>query len=139
MSTTTVKNKIVEKLNDMQTLKAVYAFETQNPDGQYPLATVTVAGGAAEFRAWRTNQRNRSFTVNIFQERMSTGQGSEQAETIIQDVLDEIEPAFDMDTTLSGTCKYAIPIEWVPDYDDREHDVRVLTITIEAVELVSAQ
>lgn len=139
MSTTTVKNAIVNKLNDMQSLKSVSAYADTNQAGNYPMAVVTLGGGQGEFRSTAHNLRERLIEVRVYQEQMSVGQGNEQAESIIADVIDETETAFDMDTTLSGTCKFARPINWTADYEDREHDARILTINIEAVELVSAQ
>lgn len=139
MSIITVKDKIVEKLGDMQTLNAVFGYEATNPQGKYPFASVTLAGGTGEFASTAHNLRTRHVWVRVYQERTEVGQGDEQAETIVANVINEMEQAFDMDTTLSGTCKYAQPIEWEADYVDREHDSRLITVTIEAVELMSAQ
>lgn len=139
MSISTTKQSVINKLNDMQSLKVVYGYSSANPDGKYPMATVTLGSGTGEFRSTAHNLRERIFTVKVYQEKMSTGQGDEQAETIVTNVIDEMETAFDMDTTLSGACKFVRAIDWVADYEDREHDTRVLTINITAVDLVSAQ
>lgn len=135
MGVATVKQAIVNKLGDMMSLKACYGYEATNVNGNYPFATVTLQGGTGEFRSTAHNLRTRLFTVHLYQEKMETGQGDERAESIITDVIDEMETAFDRDTTLSGICKFVQPVEWNAEYEDREHDERLLTITIQAVEL----
>lgn len=135
MSTVAVKQAIVTKLSAMQNLKAVYNYEATNVSGFYPFATVTLAGGTGEFASTAHNLRTRNFTIRVYQEKMETGQGDQNAESIIANVVDEMETAFDADTTLSGICKFARPIEWNADYLDREQDVRILNITIQAIEL----
>ena len=139
MSVTEIRNKLVEKLSNMTTLKASYDWETSNPEGNYPYATVTLDGGESEFASTAHNKRTRQFKIRIYQERSKTGQGPEGAEEISTSVIDELEKAFDMDTTLSGTCKFVYPARWDARYQDRELDVRILQIDIEAIELVTSQ
>jgi hypothetical protein len=139
MSVATIRAKLVSKLSAMQTLKAAYDWETSNSEGNYPYATVTLDGGESEFASTAHNKRTRQFRIKVYQERSKTGQGPENAESISVGVIDELEKAFDMDTTLSGTCKYVYPVKWDARYQDRELDVRILQIDIEAIELVSSQ
>jgi len=138
MSLTTVKTALLAKLNDMRNLKAALAFETSNPSGNYPYATLTLREGTGEFRSTAHNLRTRGFWLRVYQERTKGGQGPEQAETIATNVMDELEQALDADTTLSGTCKFVIPAGWVAEYVDREVDTRVLTARIDAIELVAS-
>lgn len=138
MSLTTVKTAITNKLSDMQSLKQVYQYETSNSEGNYPFATIKIFSGEAEFRSTAHNLRTYSFVVNVYQEMAKQGQGPEQAESIMTSVIDEMEIAFDMDTTLSGVVKYAQPVRWTADYEDRELDTRLGTIIIEALDLVSS-
>lgn len=139
MSVENTRAKILEKLNDMQKLKAAYNWETSNVSGNYPYATLTLREGHGEYGSSSHNLRMRGFRVRIYQERSKTGQGPQTAEEIATKVLDEIETAFDMDTTLSGAVKYTLPASWVAEYVDRELDTRVLTINLDAYELVSSQ
>jgi hypothetical protein len=139
MSVDTIRTKIVQKLSEMNSIEAAFNWETSNPSGHYPYATVTLAGGTGEFRSSATNLRQRNFSVKIYQERSKIGQGPEAAEDIVTNVIDELEKSFDMDTTLSGTCKYVMPVKWDAKYQDRETDTRLLDIDIEAVELVNSQ
>lgn len=132
------RTKIEEKLNDMQTLKTVYDFDSANPNGQYPLATMAVESGEAEFLSTQHFLRSHRFKIRVFQERTNVGQGVETAENISMDVLEEMLNAFDMDTTLSGVAKYVRPIEYNTDYEDREHATRVLEVVLEAVEVVQS-
>ncbi len=138
MTVTNVRTKLLTKLNEMQSLKAVYDWETSNPSGNYPFATLTLREGEGEFASTAHNLRRRSFRLRIYQERSKAGQGSEKAEDISTDVLDELERALDMDTTLSGTVKWVRPVNWEADYVDREHDSRLLTINIDAMEIVNS-
>lgn len=134
-----IRSKIETKLNEMQTLKTVYDFDSANPDGEYPLATMTITDGESEFISTAHNMRSHRFSIRVFQERTEVGQGVESAENISVDVLEEILNAFDMDTTLSGTVKYVAPAEYSTDYEDREHATRVLEVVLEAVEVVQSQ
>lgn len=139
MSASTIRSKLKTKLGQMRTIKAAYDWETSNPDGNYPFATVTLKNGTGEFRSTAHNLRRQVFRIRIYQERTQIGQGPESAENIVASVLDELTTACDMDTTLSGTCKYVTPVRWDAGYQDRDHDTRILEIDVEAVELVSSQ
>lgn len=138
MSVSNIRSKILTKLNEMNSLKAAFDYETSNPDGKYPFATLTLRTGRAEFRSTQHNQRSRFFNVRLYQERTAVGQGPNNAEDIATAVIDELETAFDMDTTLSGTCKYVQPVEWNAGYIDRETDIRLLEIVLEAIEIVQS-
>lgn len=136
MSVNTVKNKIVEKLEAMQTLKAVYDYPASNETGKYPYATVTLRRSDGEIRSTAHNLRTRSYWVRIYQEMTKIGQGVDDAERIVVSVIDELEKAFDMDTTLSGTVHWCEPVSWTASYRNREVDARILEIQIDAKELV---
>ena len=138
MSVVAIKNQLLTSLNALQTLKAAYPYETANPNGNYPFATLTLDRGEGRFRSTAHNERTRTFNIRIFQEQMKTGQGTANAESIAVSIIDELEQHLDMNTTLSGTCKYAQPISWKAKYEDREHDTRVLDITVEAYEIVNS-
>jgi hypothetical protein len=138
MSVNLIRSKILTKLNEMGSLKVAFDYETSNPDGKYPFASLTLRQGRSEFRSTQHNQRNRFFNVRIFQERTAAGQGPNNAEDIATQVIDEMETAFDMDTTLSGTCKYVQPIEWNAGYIDRETDTRILEVVLQAIEIVQS-
>lgn len=138
MSVKTIKDKLIEKLEDMQHIKGVYSWETSNPDGKYPLATLTIADGEGEFASTAHNFRRRGYRLMLYQEQMKSNQGPENAEAISVKVLDELEEALDMDTTLSGTCKYVQPARWRGMYRDRDVDTRVLEVLIDAFEVVDS-
>lgn len=139
MSLTSVKAAIITKLNDMGSLKSVYGYETTSPSGYYPYAAVTLREGDGKFGSTDHNVRRQGFWIRVYQEQSKTGQGIQTAETIATSVVDELQIAFDMDTTLSGTCKYIKPLSFNASYIDREFDVRILEIQLDAVEVVSAQ
>jgi len=139
MSVSAIRSKLLTKLREMQTLKAAYDWETSNPEGKYPFATLTLRDGEGSFESTFHNLRRRGFRVRIYQERSKTGQGPENAENIATNIIDELEKALDMDTTLSGACKYVTPISWTASYVDRELDTRILEINLNAYELVSSK
>lgn len=135
MSIVTVKAKLLTKLNEMQSLKGAFEWETSNSDGKYPYATVTIRDGEGEFRSTAHNIRRRGFRIKVYQELTKIGQGPQMAESIATSVIDELESALDMDTTLSGTVKYVEPPAWRAMYIDRELDTRVLEMDVNAYEL----
>lgn len=138
MSVVNIKNGIITALNAMGSLKVVYAFESGNPSGQYPMATVTVREGTGEFRTTAHNLRKHGFWIRVYQEQAKIGQGISAAETITVSVLDEMFAHFDRVTTLSGLCKYVTPVSWNARMIDREHDVRLLEIQLDAWEIVTS-
>ena len=138
MSVVAIRTKLLAKLNEMQSLKIAFEYEASNPDGKYPFATLTLRAGEGDFRSTAHNLRMRSFWVRLYQERTKVGQGSEAAERIVAEVIDELEKAFDMDTTLSGTCKYVTPVEWDASYVVRGENARLLQIQVNATDLVSS-
>jgi hypothetical protein len=71
----------------------------------------------------------------VYQEMAKAGQGPQMAESIATAVIDELETALDMDTTLSGSVKYVKPPTWRAMYVDREFDTRVLEMDVDVFEL----
>ncbi len=139
MSVISLRAKILQKLGEMQTLKATYDWETSNSGGNYPYATLTLRYGTGQFRSTADNLRRRGFRIRVYQEKSKAGQAPEDSETIVSNIIDELEIAFDMDTTLSGTCKYVTPVGFDASYIDRDLDVRVLEVHLDAYELVLSQ
>lgn len=135
MSVVTVKEKLLTKLNEMQTLKGAFPWETSNPNGKYPYASITIRDGDGEYGSSVHNLRRRGFRIRVYQELTKIGQGPQMAEAIATNVIDELESAIDMDTTLSGVVKYVLPPSWRAMYVDRELDTRVLEMDVDAYEL----
>lgn len=138
MSLVNISAKILQKLNDTQSIKVAYEYESANPDGKYPLATVTPASFEGEFASSAHNRRAYLFNVRIYQERTENAFGAAKAERVMREVVDEVITAFDSDTTLSGTTIYCRPVAGNFDYIEREHDARSAEITLEAVDVVSS-
>ena len=138
MSVLTIKTAIKNKLDDMGTLKAVFEYETGNPDGKYPFATVTLRNGDGIFRTTRHNQRRYGYWIRVYQEQSKQGQGISVAEDIAANVINELLTAFDMDTTLSGVCKFVDVVSYAADYSNRELDVRILEIEVDAHDIVAS-
>lgn len=139
MSLVTISSKIAQKLGETGSIKAVYEYESGNPDGKYPLATVTPRDFEGEYASTAHNKRSYYFNINIYQERTETGFGAEKAERVVREAVDEIVTAFDMDTTLSGSVTYCRPVGADFSHEDREVDVRVANLLLEAVTIVTSQ
>lgn len=138
MSLLAIKNNLKTALEAMQTLKAVYDYEAPNSSGSYPYATLTIMEGDAEYRSTAHNLRRRRLRIRVYQEMTKIGQGSQSAESIALSVVDELEAHLDLNTTLSGACKYAVPVAWEAQYIDREVDTRVLQMDVDAMDLTTA-
>ncbi len=139
MSVTAIRTKLLTKLNEMQSLKGAWDWEISNVDGKFPYATLTLREGDAEFASTAHNMRTRGFTIRLYQERQKgTGQSPEEAEDIMTSVIDELEIALDMDTTLSGTCKYVEPIVWKAEHIITDQSIRLLEIEVNAIDLVTS-
>ncbi len=138
MSVNIIKNQLLASLNAMGTLKAAYGFETGNPTGKYPFATITLRSGDGQYASTAKNLRKHSFWIRVYQEQSKEGQGVAQAEVIAINVLDELTAHLDLVTTLSGTCSYARPARYEASYINRETDVRILQIQIDAFELTTS-
>lgn len=136
-----IRSAILTKLQGVGRLSAVYDHEVATPEnGKYPFATVVLESGEAEFGDTIRNIRTHRFLINVYQERTVTGFGNEKAEDIILSICDEIETAFDMDTTLSGTVKWVKPLQFNATYVDREiGDTRVAQYIVDAVTVVPSQ
>ena len=139
MSVATVKAALLAKLGEMTSFKAVYGRETGNPTGSYPVATLTIRDGDGRFASNQHNLRRQGYWVRVYQEQSKQGQGVQGAENIVVSTLDELQTALDMDTTLSGVCKYVNVVGYSADYVDRELDTRILEIQIDAYELTASQ
>jgi len=138
MSVDIIKTQLLASLNAMGTLKSVSAFDTSNPSGNYPYATLTIRDGDGEYASTAHNLRRHGFWMRVYQEQSKEGQGVQQAETIVINVLDELYAHLDLNTTLSGVCKYARPARYRAMYQNREVDTRVLEVELDAFELSTA-
>jgi len=138
MSISTVKTALLGKLNAMGSLKVTYGRETGNPSGNYPYATLTLRDGDGEFATTKHNYQRYGFWIRVYQEQSKQGQGVQGAEDISVIVMDELRIALNMDTTLSGNCKYVRPISFDASYVNRDLDMRVLEIKVDAHDVVSA-
>lgn len=128
-STIDIKNSIVTKLQAMQSINTVYNYDTSNFNGNYPVAVVTVGDGEGEVRANVRTLTGYSYNIDIFQE-LGSNFSPQKTERVVAEVLDEVLTAFRMDNTLSGTVTYCDQVTWTTGFEDREHDTRVLRISL---------
>lgn len=134
-----ITTKIKQKVSEMGSIKNTYDYEKGiDTSTGFPLATVTFKSGEGEFLTTAHNLRKHQFFIRVYQEKTTAGAGSNKAERVSREVLDELLTAFDYDTTLSGTVKWVRPVSWDGAYLDRELDVRVLEVVLEAAEIVNS-
>ncbi len=122
----------MEKLSFLSTVATVSGHDSISWN-EYPAGALTILEGEGEFASTHHNVRRRRFSFKVYID--ATSWDLKQAEEISISALDEIEEALDRDTTLSGAVKYVAPVAWDARSEVREFDVRVLDLTIEAVEL----
>lgn len=134
-----ITTKIKQKVSEVSAIKNTYDYEKAiEPSVGFPIATVTFKSGEGEFLTTAHNLRNDQFFIRVYQEKSQAGAGSNKAERVSRELLDELLTAFDMDTTLSGTVKYVRPISWDGAYLDRELDVRILEVVVQATHIVTS-
>ena len=138
MSISVIKTQLLASLNAMGSLKTAFGYESANPDGKYPYATLTLRDGDGQYADTARNLRRHGFWIRVYQEQSKEGQGVAQAETIAINVLDELNAHLDLNTTLSGSCKYARPTNYNASYQNRELDTRILEIQVDAFELTDS-
>lgn len=143
MTRTQIATIIQDKVNGAGSLIGVYNYE-QGAADSYPYATVTLSEGKARFGDSAGSQSGRnieenSYVVRVYQEREDALFGAEKAERIAMKVLDELLTAFHMDTTLSGSVKWAMPSTWTLGYDVIDKVVRTLELTIDTMTVVDSK
>ena len=132
-----IKQAIVSIIKEQVTLVAdenVLDYEKSLPDG-YPAITVVPDGGDGEFLDTQRNQRNYTFKIRIFHERITD---QREAERIVTAVLDQFIAVFDDpdQTTLDNTVIFNLPSEvsWgyitAPDIDVRIAEVKLTAVTV---------
>ena len=136
-SATDIKNKIVTVLEGVSSIKNVFGYATSNFNGNYPVANVTLLDGEGEIRSNVHNLYFYRFKIEVFVMFGEVGFNPEEAEGVAVSILDDIMTAFNTKITLDGIVEYCMPVSWNTDYVDRENDVRVLSLTLEAKKLES--
>ena len=139
---TTIKNAIKTKLQSVNHLRHVYTYPTGKPDG-YPYATISSASWRGEFADFsassKRNKRTYNFDINIYTDASEAGFGTEKAERISDEAIEEILTAFDMDTTLSGTVLWTQVVSGSSGYEIMGEMARVGTLDIECIKLVDSE
>lgn len=130
-----IKNKIVTMLESLDSIKNVFGYATSNFNGNYPVANVTMLDGEGEIRANVRNLYTYRYRIDVFVQLGAVGFTPEDSESISIDLLDDILDLFNTKITLDGLVEYCMPISWSAEYQDRETDTRVLSVTLESKKL----
>lgn len=144
MSAVSIKNAIKDKLDDLSHLQAVYLYEINAGKASgFPFGVLTLSDGEASFLdsagSSARNERQHTYDLRVFIERDEEHFGVEKAERLTNEVVDEINTAFDMDTTLSGACKWVKPVGYKTGYMSDSLVSRVIEFKIEAHEIVDSK
>lgn len=133
-----IQTAIINKLNDITELNGIYTYEVASPtEGRYPFATLTFLSSTAVFGDTVRNEREYSFILKIYQERVQASFGNEKAENVLITIVDNIINAFDLDTTMNDTVKFVRPLNVSLNYLDREiGDTRVAEIQLDCFTVV---
>lgn len=134
-SATDIKNAIVGKFELMDSVKSVFSYATSDFNGNYPSVNIIITDGSGEISANVRNLMSYRYRADVFVQMGDVGFSPEEAEALTIGLLDEAVTAFNMDTTLSGLVNYCMPVSWNTSWEDRENDIRVLSIDIEARKL----
>ena len=139
MSVVSIKQAIVNKLNTISSIRNVYTYNVGSPQG-YPYAVVThesTEGEYADFSAIsKRYKRKYSFRVKIYQE--IENYGMEDAESLIDNIIDEVFGAFDSDLTLGGTVINTEVIGSSTEYEATNGVHVVASFSINCIKLVQA-
>jgi len=133
MSYSTIKNRIVADIQDITGIRNVYSYENPNLAG-YPAACVVAVNVNDIWLDSMTNEREYVFKVRVYQEMEKTT--PENADGIIDNLIDALMNKFASDYTLNGTCK-GCWVKSVLGWVDREGTIRTYELEIIAKDLIS--
>ncbi|RMD70286.1 MAG: hypothetical protein D6822_04365 [Cyanobacteria bacterium J149] len=85
-----------------------YTNEHAIPVNGYPAVTYQLESDSSEFYDTAHNLRRFTFRIDLLHEVEKVGEG--EAARILQDVLSDIQTAFEENTSLSGAVDYCEPI-----------------------------
>jgi len=124
-----IKTAIINKLTAITGIKNVYGYEKGDLVG-YPSAVVTLAGIETPPLDNRSDTRQYSFKIRLYQEMEDDGIGAETAEGRIEALIDSVIGAFEDDYTLGGLV-YNVSLRAEMGYSDRGVNTRAFDITLD--------
>lgn len=126
---TDLKNAIKAHITAVSGVKNVYGYEKGDLDG-HPSAVVLLEGIESDIDSTDSNDRKYTFKVKVYQEMSEDATGAEQAETVMEGLVDAIIERFENDWTLGGLA-YNSNVKGVAGYIDRGNAMRVLEFTLQ--------
>lgn len=109
----------------------VFDHEPQIGDvTQDPFAAVIPSGNESDYISTSENRRTYAFLIRLFVERNQ--RGADQAESVLEDLVDTLLDDFDQDFTLGGIALLvrAAPSRWGYVLGDREYRTAEITIQV---------
>lgn len=124
-----LKTAIKAHVTAVTAIKNVYGYEKGDLNG-FPSAVVLGESIESAIDSTESNDRKYTFKIKVYQEIEEEGIGAEQAEAIIEGMIDELIAKFENDYTLGGLA-YNVNVKGILAYVDRGLNARVIEITIE--------
>lgn len=124
-----LKTAIKNRLLAITGIKNVYGYDKGDLDG-YPSAVVTCEAIESDIDSTYGNDRKYTFKVKVYQEMSEDAAGAENAEGVIESMIDSLLAAFENDLTLGGLA-YSSIIKGVVGYTDRGNAMRVIELTLQ--------
>jgi hypothetical protein len=131
----TIKSYIKTKLEGINGLKYVYNYEKGDLSG-YPACTIVGVSVISPLEDTCNNLREYVFKIRIFQEINENSRGADSAESIIDNLVDEVINKFDEDYHLGGNVEMSgvtATLGWV----DRELAMRVFELDLTCKKLTT--
>jgi len=126
---TELKTAIKAHITAVTGIENVYGYEKGDLGG-YPSAVVLLEGIESDIDSTDSNDRKYTFKVKVYQEISEDATGAEQAEDIMEGLVDAMIERFENDWTL-GDLAYKSDIKGVAGYIDRGNAMRVLEFTLQ--------
>ena len=129
-----IKTKVVTILEALTNLDSgsVFGYEPEVGEvDQDPFAVVVASGNENDFASSSENKRSYGFSIRLYVERKS--RGLENAETLLQTMVDNLINALDQDYTLGGEVliSKAAPSSWGYILGDKEYRTAEIIVTAE--------
>lgn len=123
-----IKTIIVAETNFVEASVFTYEPELTNI-AHDPFAVVIASGNDSDFANTSENRRTYAFTIRIFVDR---SRGNQEAEDVLEEIVDNLIDAFDKDFTLTGSVLIglAMPSAW--GYVDSTKEYRVAELNYQA-------
>lgn len=129
-----IKTAITSHITAISGVQNVYGYEKGELAG-YPSAVITCESVESNYLTNIENERKYTFKVKLLQEMDTDAGGAENADQIIEGLVDSLLEEFETDYDLGGLCSRVF-IKGIMGYVERGINMRVLEATIECYTVI---